>query len=245
MGKLVLLGGHDELPPRSAGWAQLVLVEPVLAMRGDRFILREETARRTLGGGVVVNPFADRHRRAEAGLEERLEVLRGGEPPAAGLEMESLRTQLPWDVPPRVFRWCIERLAAARRLVREESVVRAPGHRVALGAAAHALGARVERLLAEGRFTPPDLRQLEEATGAPRKALVDLLGVLEADGRVARIAPDLYWARRAADEARALLEAHCRAHGEITAALFRDLIGASRKFAIAFLDWCDRTGVTI
>src|SRR5206468_2556 len=63
MGKLVLLGGRGELSPRSAGWAQLVLAEPVLAMRGDRFILRDETARRTLGGGVVVNPFADRHRR--------------------------------------------------------------------------------------------------------------------------------------------------------------------------------------
>ena len=32
--------------------------------------------------------------------------------------------------------------------------------------------------------------------------------------------------------------------GEISAAVFRDLIGASRKYAIAFLDWCDRTGVT-
>ena len=37
----------------------------------------------------------------------------------------------------------------------------------------------------------------------------------------------------------------CRAHGEITAAGFRDPIGASRKFAIAFLDWTDRTGVTL
>src|SRR5207247_1374260 len=118
-------------------------------------------------------------------------------------------------------------------------------HRVALGAAAHVLGARVERLLAEGRFTPPDLRQLEEATGAARKALVDVLGVLEAEGRVARIAPDLFYARAAAGEAKAIVEAHCRAHGEITAAVFRDLIGASRKFAIAFLDWCDRTGVTL
>jgi selenocysteine-specific elongation factor len=273
---------------------------------------------------VVVNPFADRHRRAETGLEERLEVLRGGETPVAaraflelttdfasdratvaqalnlreeeaaaalarvdgvlaipdprapeawttaaqwrrleaaaceavaaahraeplapGLEMESLRTQLPWDVPPKVFRWSIERLVAAGRLAREESVVRVPSHRVALGAAAHALGARVERLLAEGRFTPPDLRQLEEATGAARKALVDVLGVLEAEGRVARIAPDLFYARAAAGEAKAIVEAHCRAHGEITAAVFRDLIGASRKFAIAFLDWCDRTGVTL
>src|SRR2546428_6068559 len=83
MGKLVLRGGHDELPPRSAGWAQLVVAEPVLAMRGDRFSRREEAGRPTRGGGVVVNPFADRHRRAEAGLEERLEVLRGGATPAA------------------------------------------------------------------------------------------------------------------------------------------------------------------
>ncbi len=124
-------------------------------------------------------------------------------------------------------------------------MVRLPGHRVALGAAAHVLGARVERLLAEGRFTPPDLRQLEEATGATRKALADVLGVLEAEGKVARIAPDLYYARGAAEEAKSLVEGHCRTHGEITAATFRDLIGASRKFAIAFLDWCDRTGVTL
>jgi selenocysteine-specific elongation factor len=324
MGKLVLLGGRAELAPRSAAWAQIVLGEPILAMRGDRFILRDETARRTIGGGEVVNPFADRHRRAEPGLEERLERLRSGDaaaaarafvelvpdfatdgttvaqalnlreeaaaaalaavdvvipipdrrapeaytteakwerlgsaacdavaaahraqPLAPGLEMESLRTQLPWEVSPKVFRWCVDRLVGAKRLVRDESVVRAPDHRVALGSEARALGTRIEALLADGRFTPPDLRQLEEATGVAKKRLVEILGVLEAEGRVARIAPDLYYARRPADEARALIEAHCRAHGEITAATFRDLIGASRKFAIAFLDWCDRTGVTV
>src|SRR5207237_2585415 len=82
---------------RSAGWAQLVLAEPVLAMRGDRFILRDETARRTLGGGVVVNPFADRHRRAETGLEQRLEVLRGGETPVAARAFLELTTDFASD----------------------------------------------------------------------------------------------------------------------------------------------------
>jgi len=89
------------------------------------------------------------------------------------------------------------------------------------------------------------LRQLAEATGVPSKRLVEVLGVLDGEGRVVRVAPDLYYARQAADDARAVVEAHCRAHGEITAAAFRDMIGASRKFAIAFLDWCDRTGVTV
>src|SRR5437763_839726 len=218
--------------------------------------LREEEAAAALArvDGVLAIPdprapeawtTAAQWRRLEAAACEAVAAAHRAQPLAPGLEMESLRTQLPWDVPPKVFRWCIERLAAARRLVREESVVRAPGHRVALGAVAHALGERVERLLAEGRFTPPDLRQLEEATGAARKALADVLGVLEAEGKVARIAPDLFYARAAADEAKAIVEAHCRAQGEITAAVFRDLIGASRKFAIAFLDWCDRTGVTL
>src|SRR5207244_11360068 len=103
---------------------------------------------------------------------------------------EALRTQLPWEVVPKVFRWCIDRLVTAKRLAHEDGVVRAPEHRVALGAEARALGTRIERLLAEGRFTPPDLRQLEEVTGVERRRLVDVLGVLETEGRVARIAPE-------------------------------------------------------
>ena len=324
MGKVILLGAAGPLEPRTSGWAQLVLAEPVLAMRGDRFIIRDETARRTLGGGEVVNPFASRHRRGELELEAHLDVLRAGEtaaaarafleissefaseratlahaldleetevtaalarvaaamaipdarapeaytlaakwarledaargavqgfhrehPLAPGLEMESLRARLPWEVPPRVFRWCLDRLVEGGVLVREDNFVRAPDHRVALDAEARTLGARVERLLVDGGFTPPDVRQLEAATGAVRRELLDVLGVLEGEGRVVRIAPDLYYGAGPAAEALRLVETHCRAHGDITAATFRDLIGASRKFAIAVLDWCDRTGVTL
>src|SRR5262249_18319923 len=67
LARAVLLDGAPELPPRGSGWAQLVLREPIVALRGDRFIVRDETARWTLGGGIVVNPFAERHRRAGRG----------------------------------------------------------------------------------------------------------------------------------------------------------------------------------
>jgi selenocysteine-specific elongation factor len=323
MAKLVVLEGAA-ITPRSAGWAQLVLASPVLAMRGDRFILRDETARWTLGGGEVVNPFADRHRRNDPALPARLAVLQGGataeaaeallemvpdfatdratvaqalnlreeealralgearaaipipdaggaegyttaakwerlarvarelveaahraQPLAPGLEMESLRTQLPWNVPQKVFRWCVERLVAAGGIVREESLVRATAHRVALAAPGRALGERIERLLAAGRFTPPDLRQLEEETRTERRELLPVLGVLESEGKVVRVAPDLYYARTAADEVLGLVRAHCQERGELTAAALRDLIQASRKYAIALLEWCDRTAVTV
>ena len=40
----------------------------------------------------------------------------------------------------------------------------------------------LERLLADGRFTPPDLRQLEDALGIDRKRLTEVLAVLEGYG---------------------------------------------------------------
>ena len=167
------------------------------------------------------------------------------EPLAAGLEMESLRGRLPWPVAPRVFRWGIDRLVASQRLVRGEQLVHLPSHRVARSTVPSERVADVARVLEAGGFTPPDLRQLGEATGLPERALQEALAVLEREGRVVRIARDLWWARQPADEALVRLREHCTRNGEITAAVFRDLIGASRKFAIAFLDWTDRTGVTL
>src|SRR6185295_1943424 len=46
------------------------------------------------------------------------------QPLAAGVEMESVRTRLPWDVSPTAFRWCIDQLVAAGGLVRDESLLR-------------------------------------------------------------------------------------------------------------------------
>jgi len=42
-----------------------------------------------------------------------------------------------------------------------------------------------------------------------------------------------------------LLRDHVRVHGTISAATFRDLLGASRKFSISLLDYFDRTGFTL
>ena len=60
MARIVWLDGSEAVAPREAALAQLVLREPLALFGGDRFILRDTTARRTLGGGVVLHPFAPR-----------------------------------------------------------------------------------------------------------------------------------------------------------------------------------------
>jgi selenocysteine-specific elongation factor len=55
-----------------AAVVQLVLDEPIGALRGDRFILRNQSATRTIGGGFVLDPFAPATRRSTAARQNEL-----------------------------------------------------------------------------------------------------------------------------------------------------------------------------
>ena len=81
MGKLIFLGDTEKVEPKDTTYCQVLLTEPLLVMRGDHFIVRDETARRTLGGGEIVEPRAPRHRRREKDIEQRLRTLHHGDTP--------------------------------------------------------------------------------------------------------------------------------------------------------------------
>ena len=81
MGKVVFPGGAEKVDPKETAYCQVLLTEPLLVMRGDHFIVRDETAQKTLGGGLVIDPRAPRRRRRERGAEERLRTLHRGDTP--------------------------------------------------------------------------------------------------------------------------------------------------------------------
>jgi selenocysteine-specific elongation factor len=79
LAKVILLGPGNLVGPQQSGYCQIVLSEPLPILRGDRFILRDETAQRTIGGGIVIHPWARKHKRSDPDLAERLEALHRGE----------------------------------------------------------------------------------------------------------------------------------------------------------------------
>jgi selenocysteine-specific elongation factor len=101
----------------------------------------------------------------------------------------------------------------------------------------------LETLLAAGPM-PPSLAELEARHGATAD-LQQLLGVLVARGRIVKVSSELYFTSEAVSAIRAQLQAHLQAHARITAAEFRDLISASRKYSIPLLDFFDRSGLTV
>jgi selenocysteine-specific elongation factor len=70
MGTVAVLA-PEQMAPGESGRVQLVLHEPVGAWHGDRVVLRDASASRTLAGGVVLDPLAPtRYRRTPERLAE-------------------------------------------------------------------------------------------------------------------------------------------------------------------------------
>ncbi|WP_374439425.1 selenocysteine-specific translation elongation factor [Pseudomonas panipatensis] len=76
-GRVALLEG-ERLAPGDSAFAQLVLNAPAHAVYGDRLVLRDQSAQRTLGGGRVLDPFAPARNRRSAERLAQLQALRGG-----------------------------------------------------------------------------------------------------------------------------------------------------------------------
>lgn len=323
LAKLILLGPKEKVEPKESTYCQATLTDPLLVLRGDHFIVRDETAQRTLGGGIVVHPWARKHKRGEPHLQERLRSLHTGDVPALaeaflnesddfalpidlihqflnqseeevrdqmekmntirtfsaegekvyttekkweglkkkilnvlqdfhvshplapGMDMEELRAKLPYSISPRLFRVLMEILAAERIAARDGNFVRLPGHRIHLRDEEKNLLEKIKRLLGDNPLAPPDLKQMEKELGTGRAKLGEVIRVMERDKSIIRVATDLYFLSDCVDKVRGVLYKYLSENGEITAATFRDLLGSSRKYAIALLEYFDREGITV
>ena len=110
MGTVAVLqvGGSaaDSVAPGQTAWVQLVLREPIGAWRGDRVVLRDASAGRTLAGGVVLDPFAPaRYRRTP----QRVRELAAWAGPDAGARLRLLIQAAPFGV-------CVRRWSQAEGL---------------------------------------------------------------------------------------------------------------------------------
>ena len=72
LGRARVLDEPAEIPPGEGGLAQVRLEAPVVALHGDRFILRSYSPAQTVAGGIIIDPFAMKHRGKELAQARRL-----------------------------------------------------------------------------------------------------------------------------------------------------------------------------
>ena len=120
MGRISLLQAAG-IEPGGSGRAQIVLDRPIGALRGDRFILRDQSAQQTLAGGVVLDPFAPARK---VRTPARLAVLAALERPTTFDALQQLLTDAPAGVDLSWFACSFNlRSKAAETLYREIPMV--------------------------------------------------------------------------------------------------------------------------
>jgi len=75
----ILLLDQKQLEPGASGYAQLVLDQPGVCARGDRFVVRTYSPMHTIGGGIVLEPSARRRRRFQEATIAELRALEQGD----------------------------------------------------------------------------------------------------------------------------------------------------------------------
>lgn len=88
-GRIALLEG-DSLEPGSAMLVQAVLDQPICALAGDRFVIRDQSATRTLGGGKVIDIFPPARYRRTPERRAALKALGRPDPSEALTEILAL-----------------------------------------------------------------------------------------------------------------------------------------------------------
>lgn len=76
----VTLLDSERIEPGQEAWVQLRFPEPLVAVKGDHFIIRRPSPSLTIGGGVVIDAHPRRHRRFRPEVISSLEVLSSGTP---------------------------------------------------------------------------------------------------------------------------------------------------------------------
>ncbi len=71
------------IAPGTSALVQVIADKPLAALNGDRFILRDQSAMRTIGGGIVIDPFVAPARRNAQTRAAQLAALENADPDAA------------------------------------------------------------------------------------------------------------------------------------------------------------------
>ena len=157
----VALRRGAEIAPGESALVQLVTDAPIAALTSDRFIVRDQSALRTVGGGAIIDPYSRRRHRGAEQRAAQLAALENADPATALAQLivpSPGGIDLAWFG--RSFNLAEAKLAELAK--RNELVVVDKDHRTALPrAAVEATKAQVLQVLKRFHADSPQARGIE------------------------------------------------------------------------------------
>jgi selenocysteine-specific elongation factor len=196
-----------------------------------------------LGDGAWIAPAVIAQ--AQRACLDALASFHAAHPIKPGMPKGTLRSALPANAATGLFEAALARLAERGEVVLEGELVRAAGFAPKLAAREEALAQRLRASARAAGLAPRTLREWETELATPEPLLRELLAHLERAGELVRAPGELWFDASAVAALRERVVAHLEAHGELGTAAYKELIGATRKFAVPLMELFDTEHLTV
>ncbi len=156
-----------------------------------------------------------------------------------GLPKEELRSKIEKNLKTKDFDAVLNLFLEEKETKTQENMASLYDFKVILNEKQIMIKKEIEKKLKEDGFTPKNISEIIQDREEYEKVLGTLLG-----DTLIKVSEDLVYHKECYDKALLLLKNYINENKSINLAEFRDLIGASRKYAMALLDDFDRNKIT-
>lgn len=177
-------------------------------------------------------------------LTELLEAYHKRNPLKSGISKEELRTKVFEGIKPRLADLIFEYFEADNIIKLQNQYVAQSGFKVQFNKLQTEIKAVIEKNYEENRFNPPKLTELAEASRLDKNQCQLVYNALIEMGELVKLDEDIALSKGAYNEAVEILRKYIKENGAIQLGQFRDLLGTSRKYAMALLDYFDQSKIT-
>jgi len=165
-------------------------------------------------------------------------------PMKSGLAKEELRTKLPPEMDVKLFHILLNGLIHSGEIILEKDKLRLKEHRVSSGDE-KGLIKRIEEAMLRGGLQPASSKELSELWSEDEEAVRQILEHLAHEGVLVKVKSGMYFHRTHIEHLKERLIAYLKKNQEINTAQFKEITGASRKFAIPLIEYLDQMKLTL
>ncbi|MHB1391981.1 MAG: selenocysteine-specific translation elongation factor [Clostridia bacterium] len=180
----------------------------------------------------------------ETKLTEILDTYHKKNPLKSGISKEELRTRTFEGMKPRLADLVFGYFEADGIIKIENQYIAQSGFKVQFNKVQEQIKDVIEKSYRENRFNPPKLAELAEANRMDKNQCQVVYSALIEMGELIKLDEDIAFSRDAYNEAVELVRKYIKENGPIQLGQFRDILGTSRKYAMALLDHFDQNKIT-
>lgn len=180
----------------------------------------------------------------ETKLNEILEAYHGKNPLKSGISKEELKTRIFEGIKPKLADLVFGYFETEGIIVISSQYVAKRGFTVQFNKLQAQIRDIILKSYREKPYSPPKITELAETGRLDRNQCQVVYNALIDMGELVKLDEEVSISKEAFDEAVRLLREFLKANGQIQLGQFRDILGTSRKYAMALLDYFDQNKIT-